>query len=112
MIRTLEFRGLTSLHTDAVDSTQSMGGKETVKRIKLPDGRVTRMSQTQIDAYRKIYKSENRTFYSYNGISRATISVLERLGLVDVKWRVYVWTNYRSKRSHSQCDWIAIAKEW
>lgn len=83
-----------------------------MKPVKLPDGRVVRMSQVQIDAYRKIYAADGRKWFAYNGISFATIRVLHRLGLIDVQGEVRVWTNYRSKRSHSQFDWVATAKEW
>lgn len=51
------------------------------------------------------------TLYSQNGVSRATIAVLERLGLVSVEWSVDTWTNYRSHRTHHQCNWTAQIKE-
>lgn len=50
------------------------------------------------------------TYYSQNAISRATIRVLERHGLVTVEWSVQTWTNYRSGRIHHQCEWIAKIK--
>lgn len=52
------------------------------------------------------------TLHAYNGVSHATISVLERLGLVSVTRSVQTWTNRRSQRNHSQLDWSAtIIKE-
>lgn len=50
------------------------------------------------------------TYYSQNAISRATIRVLERHGLVTVEWDVHTWTNRRSGRNHAQCEWIAKIK--
>lgn len=40
-----------------------------------------------------------------NRYSIRTARALERAGLATVKTTVHVWTNYRSKRSHSQFDW-------
>jgi len=46
MIRTLEFWGLTSLHTDAVDSTQSMGGMVMEEYTKAEIATAERMEVT------------------------------------------------------------------
>jgi hypothetical protein len=52
------------------------------------------------------------TIHAYNGVSHATVTVLERLGLVSVTRSVQTWTNRRSQRNHSQLDWSAtIIKE-
>ena len=45
--------------------------------------------------------------FAYNGISRATVAVLERHGLVTVKWSVSTWTARRTYRNRSMCDWSA-----
>lgn len=45
--------------------------------------------------------------HSGNGISVATVRVLRRLGLVTVEGGVETWTNYLTKRFHSQCYWTA-----
>lgn len=45
--------------------------------------------------------------FAYNGISRATVAALERLGLVTVKWSVRTWTAHRTYRNRSMCDWVA-----
>jgi hypothetical protein len=72
---------------------------------------LAQLTKVQQAAYAKI--KEYGVWYSYNDISRATVSVLEREGFVTVEWSVSTWTNYRSKRSHSQCDWTArpVAEE-
>jgi hypothetical protein len=48
--------------------------------------------------------------HAYNGVSRATINVLERLGLVSVDWSMDTWTNYRTHRTHHRCNWVAKIK--
>lgn len=53
---------------------------------------------------------EAGTFYCFNGISAATVRVLERAGLVEVTWSQHTWTNYRSRRTHHQHTWTATAK--
>jgi hypothetical protein len=45
--------------------------------------------------------------HAYNGVSRATVSVLERAGLVTVTGRVHLHTNHRTGRTHSVADWTA-----
>lgn len=68
-----------------------------------------KLSPTQQSALRLV--KEEGTLHAYNGVSRATISVLERVNLVEVTWSVHTWTNYKSKRSHMLCDWSAKIKE-
>lgn len=77
------------------------------QRVNLSDGRIVAMSSVQLKAYRLISWADNQTWYAYNGISRATIRVLQNMDLVSVKWSSHTWTNYRSKRTHHQCDWVA-----
>lgn len=51
------------------------------------------------------------TLYAYNGVSIATVRVLERLDLITVvESSVQTWTNRRSGRSHSQADWAVKIK--
>ncbi|MFD3629643.1 hypothetical protein [Streptomyces sp. NPDC058698] len=50
---------------------------------------------------------EKGEWHAYDGVSRSTIAVLERHGLVTVKWSVQTWWNRRSGRNHSMCDWTA-----
>jgi len=68
-----------------------------------------RLTETQKKALEQI-KTAGK-WYAYNGISRATIRVLQRNGLIDVEWSSHTWTNYRSKSTHHMCDWVATPKE-
>ncbi|MFC9973517.1 hypothetical protein ACFVH6_21745 [Spirillospora sp. NPDC127200] len=45
--------------------------------------------------------------YAYDGVSAATIRVLERAGLINVTWTSHHWTNYRTCRTHHLRDWAA-----
>ncbi|WP_326695517.1 hypothetical protein OG204_00880 [Streptomyces sp. NBC_01387] len=45
--------------------------------------------------------------FAYNGISRATVAVLECRGLVTVTWSVRTWTARLAYRNRSMCDWTA-----
>jgi len=66
---------------------------------------MTKLTAPQQAAMKRL--SEKGVLHAYNGVSRTTIKRLETLGLVTVTWSVNTWTNYRSHRSHSQCDWTA-----
>jgi hypothetical protein len=63
------------------------------------------MTKTQREALDTI-RAEG-TVYAYNGISHATISVLERLGFVKVERSVTTGHTYTSGRSWSRRDWSA-----
>jgi hypothetical protein len=67
--------------------------------------RTPKLTPTQEQALQRI-RAKGEEF-AYNGISRATIAVLERRGLVTVKWSVLTWTARRTYRSRSMCDWAA-----
>lgn len=71
----------------------------------MPITTAPKLTPTQTEALRIV--REKGVLHAYNGVSRTTIKRLEILGLVTVKWSVNTWTNYRSHRSHSQCDWSA-----
>ena len=45
--------------------------------------------------------------YAYNGISRATVTVLEREGLVTVERSTASRYCYRTRRTHYIADWSA-----
>ncbi|MFJ8855670.1 hypothetical protein [Streptomyces sp. NPDC102437] len=68
-----------------------------------------RLTDTQRAALHQI--RDKGAWHAYDGISRATIAVLERHGLVTVEWSVSTWWNRRSGRNHSQCDWTARPAE-
>jgi hypothetical protein len=64
-----------------------------------------KLSPTQASAMEEL--AGKGILHAYNGVSRATIKRLQTLGLVTVEWSVNTWTNYRSHRTHHQCDWVA-----
>lgn len=74
-------------------------------KVKLADGRTVSLTEAQVRAVEAIRRAG--TYYAYNGISRATVAVLERHGLVTVKWSVRTWTARRTYRNRSMCDWAA-----
>jgi hypothetical protein len=82
-------------------------------KVKLADGRIVTLTDAQVRAVKAINRAG--TYYAYNGISRATIAVLERLGLVTVEWKtVWVETSrgYRGVwRQRPQLDWTARINE-
>jgi hypothetical protein len=69
---------------------------------------MTKITPTQERALETVRNAG--TLHAYNGVSHATITVLERLGLVSVTRSVQSWTNRRSQRNHSQLDWSAKIK--
>lgn len=78
-------------------------------KVKLADGRTVGLTDAQVRALKAINKAG--TYYAYNGISRATIAVLERLGLVTVEWKT-VWVEtchgYRGVwKQRPQLEWTA-----
>lgn len=74
-------------------------GLDSVERTWL----TTYMTKTQQEALDTI--RANGTVYAYNGISHATVKVLERLGLVKVERSVMTGHSRRSGRNWSQLDW-------
>jgi hypothetical protein len=81
--------------------------------VQLPDGRVVRLTAAQVRAVRAIRRAG--TYHAYNDISRATIRVLERLGLVTVEWRT-AWVEtchgYRGVwKQRPQLEWTARINE-
>ncbi|GGX26600.1 hypothetical protein GCM10010353_47060 [Streptomyces chryseus] len=64
-----------------------------------------RLTATQRNALAQIRSAG--VWHAYNGISYATLSVLERAGLVTVEHSVTRWRNRRSGRAHSQREWVA-----
>lgn len=53
-------------------------------KVKLANGRTVSLTPAQVRAVKAIQRAG--VLYSYNGVSRATIAVLERLGLIAVEW--------------------------
>lgn len=84
------------------------------RNYKLADGRIVSLTPAQVRAVNAINRAG--THYAYDGISRATIRVLERLGLVTVEWET-VWVEtchgYRGVwKQRPQLEWTArINKE-
>lgn len=66
---------------------------------------VQKLTPAQQRALQKIQAKGE--YYAYDGISRATVAVLERYGLVTIKWSVHTWTARRTYRNRSMCDWVA-----
>lgn len=64
-----------------------------------------KLTKTQIEALNKIQAVGK--LHAYNGVSRATIAVLERAGLVTVERRLTESTCYRTRRTHYVADWTA-----
>lgn len=64
-----------------------------------------KLTGAQAKAYETILSAG--VAYAYNGISRATVAVLERKGLVTVERRLTESTNYRTKRTRYVADWAA-----
>lgn len=69
------------------------------------DKNTRRLTETQRAALHQI--RDKGVWHAYDGISRATIAVLERHRFVTVKWSVRTWTARRTYRNRSQCDWTA-----
>lgn len=64
-----------------------------------------KLTKTQTKALALI--QEKGVLHAYNGISRPTIDVLERAGLVTVERSVYTTYSYRTLRTHYIADWTA-----
>lgn len=82
-------------------------------KVKLVDGRIVTLTDAQVRAVKAIHREG--VFYAYSGISRATITVLERLGLVTVEWKT-VWVEtchgYRGVwKQRPQLEWTARINE-
>lgn len=69
------------------------------------------LTPAQEKALAKLRAAEKGKLFAGNGVSLPTLRVLERLGLCKIEGEVRTWTNYRSKRSHSQYDWTATLTE-
>lgn len=83
-------------------------------KVKLADGRTVALTDAQVRAVQAIHREG--VYHAYNGVSRATIAVLERLGLVTVEWKtVWVETSHGYRgvwRQRPQLEWTArINKE-
>lgn len=83
-------------------------------KVKLADGRIVTLTEAQVRAVKAINRAG--AYYAYDGISRATIRVLERLGLVTVEWKtVWIETSHGYRgvwRQRPQLEWTArINKE-
>ncbi|MFL4947522.1 hypothetical protein ACJ6WE_09130 [Streptomyces sp. MMS24-I31] len=78
-------------------------------KVQLADGRIVSLSETQVRAVKAIKRAG--TYYAYDGISRATIRVLERLGLITVEWKtVWVETSHGYRgvwKQRPQLEWTA-----
>lgn len=82
-------------------------------KVKLTDGRIVSLTPAQVRAVKAVRKAG--AYYAYDGISRATIRVLERLGLVTVEWKT-VWVEtchgYRGVwKQRPQLEWTARINE-
>ena len=80
---------------------------------ELADGRTVSLTDAQVRAVKAINRAG--TYYAYDGISRATIRVLERLGLVTVEWKT-AWVEtchgYRGVwKQRPQLEWAARINE-
>ncbi|MEG8276389.1 hypothetical protein [Streptomyces sp. AHA2] len=64
-----------------------------------------KLTKTQAAALETIKR--NGVLYAYNGVSRATIAVLEREGLVTVEWTLRDEYTYRTRRHRVIADWVA-----
>ncbi|MGI5169859.1 hypothetical protein ACQEU3_46635 [Spirillospora sp. CA-253888] len=64
-----------------------------------------KLTPTQAAALHRVRQEGH--LYAYDGVSAATIRVLERAGLINVTWTAHHWTNYRTCRTHHQRDWVA-----
>lgn len=64
--------------------------------------RAVHLTTTQIAA---LVVARRGTLNAGNRYSIRTARALERAGLATVKASVRTWTNYRSKRTHSELDW-------
>jgi len=82
-------------------------------KVKLADGRIVSLTPAQVHAVRAIHRAG--VLYSYNGVSRATIRVLERLGMVDVEWETeWVETSHGYRgvwRQRPQLTFLARIKK-
>lgn len=82
-------------------------------KVKMANGHIVSLSEAQVRAVKAI-KSAG-TYYAYDGISRATIRALERLGLITVEWKT-VWIEtchgYRGVwKQRPQLEWAARINE-
>lgn len=82
-------------------------------KVKLADGRTVTLTDAQVRAVKAI--NREGAYYAYNGISRATIRALERLGLITVEWKT-VWVEtchgYRGVwKQRPQLEWTARINE-
>ena len=82
-------------------------------KVKLADGRTVSLSDAQVRAVKAIRRAGK--YYAYDGISRATIRALERLGLITVEWKT-VWVEtchgYRGVwKQRPQLEWTARINE-
>lgn len=78
-------------------------------KVKLADGRVVTLTDAQVRAVKAIHRAGE--YHAYDGISRATIRVLERHGLITVEWQT-VWVEtchgYRGVwKQRPQLEWTA-----
>jgi hypothetical protein len=64
------------------------------------------LTPTQKAAYDQIV-AKGGTEHMGNGISRATLRVLEREGLVTVEYEIDAESNHRTGRNHSLLGWTA-----
>lgn len=107
---TLTREGSTALHAcdncTRIDRAEAESRGWTIAPISAAmETQPPKLTPTQERALQQI-RSKGEEF-AYNGISRATITVLERHGLVTVKWSVRTWTARRTYRNRSMCDWVA-----
>lgn len=82
-------------------------------KVKLATGQTVTLTDAQVRAVKAIRREG--VAYAHNGISRATIAVLERLGLVTVEWKtVWVETSHGYRgvwRQRPQLEWTARINE-
>lgn len=64
-----------------------------------------KLTKIQTEALNKIQAAGK--LHAYNGVSRATIAVLERAGLVTVEYSTNSYMTYRTRRTHYVLDWTA-----
>lgn len=82
-------------------------------RIVLADGRTVTLTPAQVRAVKAIRR--DGAHHAYDGISRATVRVLERLGLITVEWRTaWVETSHGYRgvwKQRPQLEWTARINE-